>query len=202
MNQSLLYTFLILALTFTLSGCGEDEGGEEGDEGGSSTTALKQGWHFPGRDCLACHNVDLNPDKHLLFGGTLYKSSTISNQDDINNVCGGEYVINFLDAGANIVASSKNNVDTNSKGNKGKGNLFILQRKLRLLSAGSYYVQVTDTNGSVMAVTNGATHSFTSQDYNINNPADYGNRLACNACHIRGGNQAPLFVQNNLNLCK
>ena len=194
MKRIFLYTILALALTFTLSGCGEDEGGE-------TTATVTQGWHFPGRDCLACHNVDLNPDKHLLFGGTLYKSSTVASQDDINNVCGGDFVINILDASFNLVESSKNYVDTNSNGSKGKGNLFILQRKLRLLSAGSYYVQVTDINGSVMAVTNGASHNFSSQDYDINNPADFGNRLSCNSCHINGGTQPPLFVQANLNLC-
>jgi len=199
MKRNFLYSILVIALTFTLSGCGEDE-----EEGSSSTAAVTQGWHFPGRDCLACHNVDLNPDKHLLFGGTLYKSSTVTNQDDLNNVCGGDFVINFLDTAFQPVYSSKNYIDTNSKGNKGKGNLFILQRKLRLLTAGSYYVQVTDVNGSVMAVTSGATHKFTSQDYDINNPVDFGNRLACNSCHINGGSQAPLFVNSlaNLNLCK
>ena len=188
-------TLLLLSCTLILSGCGEDEG-EEG------VATQEQGWHFQGRDCLACHNSDLNEDKHLLFGGTLYKDANVTNQDDLNNICGGEFVINFLDGGFNTIYSSKDYIAQGSDGYKAKGNLFILQRELRLISAGNYYVQITDANGTVMAVTNGATHSFTSQDYDINNPADFANRLSCNACHIQGGAQAPLFVQANKNLCQ
>jgi len=197
MKREILYSVLALILTFTLSGCGEDEGGESG----SSTATVAQGWHFQGRDCLACHNSDLNPNKHLLFGGTFYKDSSVNNQDDINNVCGGEFVVNFLDNKFNTVYSSKDYKDASSKGYKGKGNLFILQRKLRLLTAGIYHVQITDTNGNVMA-TSGYSHSVSSGDYDINNPTDNANRISCNACHIRGGVRDPIYVQNNNNLCQ
>lgn len=190
-----IYFLLLLVTTLIFSGCGED-GGDE------SISTTVQGWHFQGRDCLACHNVDLNPDKHLLFAGTLYKDKNISNQDDLNNVCGGEFIVNFLDSSFSTVYSSNDYIDSNSDGYDAKGNIFILQRKLRLITAGDYYVQITDTNGSVMAVTNGATHSFTSGDYDIDNPADFSNRLSCNSCHSNSGVQDPLYVQVNKNLCK
>ena len=196
--MKLLSLSLLFLLAFILNGCGEDEGGEEGD---STTASSKQGWHFQGRDCQACHNVDLGSDKHLLIGGTLYKSSTVSNQDDIANTCGGEYLVKFLDNNGNTIYNSNDYKDVNSKGYKGKGNIFILQRKLRLLSAGTYYAQITDPNNSVMAIS-GYSHSFTSQDYDMNNPSDYANRLSCNSCHRNGGPQAPLYVQQNQSLCK
>ena len=195
MTKTIL-TLVLLSCTLIMSGC---EDGEEGGEG--TTTTAKQGWHFQGRDCLACHNSDLNEAKHLLYGATLYKDANVTNQDDLQNVCGGEFIVNFLDGGFNLIYSSKDYKAEGSNGYKAKGNLFILQRKLRLFSAGNYYIQITDANGTVMAVTNGATHSFTSQDYLSSNPADYANRLSCNACHIQGGNQKPLYVQINKNLC-
>ena len=189
--------FLILPLTLFLSACSEDEGGDS--EGTTTTTA--QGWHFQGRDCLACHNVDLNEDKHLLVGGTLYKSSTVSNQDDLNNVCGGDFVINFLDGNWNTIYSSKDYEDVNSKGYKAKGNLFILRRTLSQLTANTFHIQITDKSGTVFAVSN-YTHNFTTADYDINNPADSQNRVSCNSCHIKGGFTAPLYVQANVNKCK
>lgn len=185
-------TLLLSSLLF-LSGCG-DEDAEEG-----TTTA--QGWHFQGRDCLACHNVDLNPDKHLLYGGTLYKSQNITDQNDLNNICGGELVVNFLDTTNGTLAySSKNYVDPNSKGYDAKGNIFILQRELRLLSAGRYTIQITNKNGTQLAV--GGNHDFTSADYDINKDADFANRLACNRCHSNSGPQEPLYVEINSNLCQ
>ena len=188
-----IYFLLALFSTLILSGCGEDEGSE--------STASTQGWHFQGRDCLACHNVDLGEDKHLLYAGTFYRDANVSNQDDLNSVCGGKFVVNLLDSSFNVVYSSKDYEDSNSKGYNGKGNLFVLQRKLRLLSAGTYHAQITDANGTVMAVS-GYDHFFTSQDYDINNPADNLNRLSCNACHVKGGAQDPLYAQANKNLCQ
>jgi len=188
---------LIFPLVLFLSACGEDEG-EENDD---SSVASKQGWHFQGRDCLACHNVDLNEDKHLLVAGTLYKSQSVSNQDDLNNVCGGDFVINFLDAGSNIVYSSKDYEDLNSKGYEAKGNLFILRRRLSQLTAQTFYAQIADKNGTVFAVSN-YSHAFTTADYDINNPADFANRVSCNSCHIKGGVTSPLYVQANVSKCK
>jgi len=190
--------YLLFGVVLLLSGCGEDEGSEDDELTSSSVT---QGWHFQGRDCLACHNVDLAEERHLLFGGSVYKDANIINQDDINNTCGGELLVKFLDTttGATLY-NSKNYKAVNSPGYNAKGNIFILQRELRLLSAGAYYIQITDANGSIMAAS--GAHQFTSQDYNIHNPVDFNNRLSCNSCHIKGGIQSPLYIQVNKNLCK
>ena len=77
-----IVSLLLIGATFFFSGCGEDEDDE------NNITATTQGWHFQGQDCLAYHNTDLNPDKHLLFGGTLYVDQSVQNQDDLNNMCG------------------------------------------------------------------------------------------------------------------
>lgn len=193
MNKNIFYLLLVVVL---LSGCGEDE-----DEDNGNSLSSTQGWHYPGRDCLACHNVDLSEDKHLLFAGTVYKNSAISNQDDIDNTCGGELLIEILDSAFNPVYNSKDYKDSSSSGYKGKGNIFILQRQLRLLGAGRYSVRITDVNGTTMAQSR-ATHQFTSQDYDINNPIDWNNRLSCNSCHVKGGSQDPLYIEINANLCE
>ncbi|WP_428738314.1 hypothetical protein [Sulfurimonas sp.] len=188
---ALLFTLITMFLTF--SGCGE--------EGTNTSATAEQGWHFQGRDCLACHNIDLGDDKHLLFGGTLYKNESVSNQDDLTNVCGGKFVINFLDSSFNTIYSSTDYEVSDSKGYKAKGNLFVLQRMLPRIASGSYYVQITDENGTVMAVSQSASHLYTSADYDINNPDDLNNRLVCNACHSNNGIQSPIYVQANVNLC-
>ena len=188
-----LHGVLILFMLIGFLGC-EDE---EGEEGSASTT---QGWHFQGRDCLACHNVDLQDERHLFIGGTLFKSSVVNDQDDLANSCGGEWVINFLDSGSNTIHSSLSFTDSNSKGYKGKGNLFILARMLDSIS-GDYYVQIEDKFGNEVALSNGL-HNFTYNNYDITNSADYANRRSCNACHVTGGATAPLFVQSNQQLCE
>ena len=200
MKKSLNF-LLISTMMIFMVGCGEDESGEETTA--TSSSEVVQGWHFQGRDCLACHNVDLQESKHLVFGGTLYKEKVVSNQDDLNNVCGGDFIINYLDNNSNVVYSSKDYIDVNSKGDKGKGNLFILKRELALISAGSYTIEVTTQDGTTMAKS-GPTHNFTSQDYDINNPQDTNNRVSCNACHINGGEQPPLYVNFTANntLCQ
>jgi len=192
--QKYIYTLLFASL-FLLSGCGEDEASED------SVATAAQGWHYPGRDCLACHNLDLGVDKHLLLAGTVYKDSNVTNQDDINNVCGGELLVEILDSSFNPVYNSKEFKDSSSSGYNGKGNIFILQRKLRLLSAGTYALRITDANGTIMAVSN-SSHKFTSQDYDINSPADWDNRLSCNSCHRVGGATDPLYIQVNKTLCQ
>ncbi|MBU0720906.1 hypothetical protein KJ877_06145 [bacterium] len=196
MKKTILF-LLLLSTALFLSGCGEEEEGEEQ----SSTVSGVQGWHFQGRDCLACHNVDLQEEKNLLFGGTLYKDQNITDQDDLNNVCGGKQIINLYDSGFNLTYSSKDYEDLDSKGYKGKGNIFILKRMLYSVSPGDYYVQITDENANVLAVST-QTHAFSSLPYDINNSADINNRVSCNSCHIKGGVQAPLFAQINKNLCE
>ncbi len=193
MKKTIQHLFLILIIIF-MSAC-------EAEEGNNSAATTVKGWHFQGRDCLACHNVDLNENKHLIVGGTLYKSSNISNEDDLNNVCGGNLVVKFLDANFNTVYSSKDYEDVNSKGYKAKGNLFILSRTHFPLSAETFHVQIEDKNGTVFAVSN-FTHNFTTDDYDINNRQNRSNRISCNACHIKGGFTSVLYAQLHQNQCK
>ena len=200
MKKKMIFLFIV-ALSLILSGCGNDEGSGASE---SNTTAT-QGWHFQGRDCLACHNVDLATEEHLLIGGTLYKNQSVQNQDDLNETCGGEIVVNFYDNPFATVPSysSSDYKDVNSKGYKGKGNLFILQRKLGLISAGDYYIELATTNGDVLA--DRYLHKFSSQSYDINNPIDWTNRVSCNACHSSQKNAPayPLYVKTSaVSLCK
>ncbi len=201
MKKNLLYLLLTL-FVFTLSGCGDEDGGDSEDSGAKA--AVKQGWHFPGRDCLACHNVDLKQEKYLLVAGTLYKDKNVSNEDDLNNVCGGEIVINLYDTNnpANLIYSSTSYKDANSKGYNGKGNLFILQRKLGIISSGEYYIELATPNAQVLAKK--YLHRFSAQPYDINNPVDYSNQLSCNACHSSQASSKawPLYVTTSVSLCK
>ncbi len=183
-------------MTLLFNGCSESENGE----GNENSTAQAQGWHQQGRDCLACHNEDLNPDKHLLFGGTLYKDQYITDQNNLSSMCGGDLIVNFLDENGVVQYSSKDFIANGSKGYKAKGNIFIMQRQLRLLGAGIYYIQITDANANQLA--GPARHTFSSADYNTNNPTDPNNELSCNACHNVGGIQYPLYVEENGNLCR
>ena len=201
MKKYIVYLLLTL-FALTLSGCGEEE---EGGEGDATSSASTQGWHFQGRDCLACHNVDLQQEKYLLVAGTLYKSSSISDQEDFNSMCGGEIVVNFYDTNnpANLIYSSTNYKDANSKGYKGKGNLFILQRKLGIISSQDYYIELATPNNEVLA--DKYLHRFSAQPYDINNPADNANQLSCNACHSSQttSKALPLYVKSSaVSLCK
>jgi len=198
MKKSLFY-ILAFGIIMLIAGCGDDSSENEAD---STTARTAQGWHFQGRDCLACHNVDLQDQKNLLFGGTVYKDSTVTNKDDLNNVCGGDLIVNFIDSSTIATTySSTNYVDPNSKGNKGKGNIFILKRLLSS-SYGSFYIQITDKNGTVLA-TSTTPHNFNAQTYDINHPLDLNNRISCNACHTEGGvGLHPLYTQINKNLCQ
>ena len=192
--MKILQGVLVLFMLIGFLGC-EDEDGEEDS---ASTT---QGWHFQGRDCLACHNVDLQGEKHLIVGGTLFKIANVTDQDNLDNSCGSEeLVINFLDSSFNLIDSSRSYSDSSSNGYKGKGNLFILARTMDTL-VGDYYVQITTQNGNELAQSSGL-HRFTDTPYDITNSADNANRRSCNACHLQGGQTSPLYVQRNPQLCE
>lgn len=193
---------LFLLLVLLIAGCEEIEG-EEGEEGGAVT--LKQGWHFQGRNCLACHNVDLQKDRHLLLAGTLFKGKDVQNPDDISSVCGGKLYVQLVDRFFNVVHDSRNYRDDNSRGIRGKGNLFILTRKLSHLK-GDYYVRIITENGTTIAQS-ATLHKFT--DINSydprKNPYDSANRFSCNTCHKfpnpQGGAPGWIYPQN-ASLCK
>ena len=201
MKVKLLISLLLFTASIgLLTSCGE---GEEG-EGTNTSTITKQGFHMSGRDCLACHNYDLQSVRHLTVGGTVFKTQTVNNVNDVNNLCGGNLKIKFIDASnpSNVIDST-NYEDPNSKGYKGKGNVFILSRKLPNLQ-GNYYVQITDENNNVIAVSK-LPHAFTSGYYDITNPSDLSNRYSCNACHSvkpKGGAPGVIYPNTNSNLCK
>jgi len=194
-------TFFLLSIILLLNGCSEDEGNE-----GDAPVSVAQGWHFQGRDCLACHNVDLKENRHLLMAGTLYKNQYVplSELDNVDKMCGGDLVINLYDGNAptNLIYSSKNYEDTASKGYKAKGNLFILQRKLALISQGDYFVEITDGNGNILA--NKSKHHFSAQPYDSSNPQNNNNALSCNACHspVANATTYPIYVDTNTSYCK
>ncbi|MDQ7043168.1 MAG: hypothetical protein Q9M34_06500, partial [Sulfurimonas sp.] len=95
---------------------------------------------------------------------------------------------------------SKKYVDPNSKGNRGKGNIFILQRMLGSVNANNYLIEITDKNGTVLTT---KLHNFSGGTYDINNPQDGSNRISCNACHSKDGGVTPIFVDfNKQNLCQ
>jgi len=186
-----LYLLWLLLTPLLFVGCSDTQ-----DEESASTT---QGWHFQGRDCLACHNYDLGADKKLLVAGTLFKSSSVTDVNDLNESCGGEFIINFLDSSYAKQISSRDYEDINSDGYKGKGNIFMLSKMLDTLN-GNYFIQIVDkdTNNTLALSLN---HSFNTSEYNISNPVNYGNRLSCNACH-NGDTVSYIYAQSNQDICE
>ena len=97
---------------------------------------------------------------------------------------------------------SKDYEDPNSRGYKGKGNLFILKRKLASLT-GTYFIRILTEDGVRLAQSL-TPHSFTSSFDKIN-PADLMNRYSCNACHSKnplGGATGGIYAQTNVNRCQ
>lgn len=177
-----LYLIFLIILPIVFTGCGEDE---------KPSLDVPQGWHYQGRDCLGCHNVDLENNKHLLVGGTLYKNSTVTDGNDLSQVCGGEFVIEFFDTVPSLQISSVDYEDLNSSGYQGKGNMFILSRKLDTLSL-NYFIRISDRNNNVLV--SSTLHQFNSSDYNINSSTNLNNTLSCNSCHRLGGIRQPIRV--------
>jgi len=174
----LIRLLIVLGLLLSVISCGEDE--EEDDYEEYSQTITAQGWHMQGRNCLACHNVDLGAEKHLTIGGTVYKTADVTNPDDLTQVCGGNIHVNFVDKKTGeVIVSSLDYVDPNSKGYDAKGNIFILSRKLPNLQ-GSFIIQIVDDKNNILAVS--GEHTFET-GYNNNDPTDDDNRYSCNACH-------------------
>ncbi len=183
--KSYLFHLFCIVLMLVLSACGEE--GEESD------TAVKvaQGLHFQGRDCMGCHNVNLDTSRALLVAGTVYKSSTMpASKEDMSLVCGGNIGIELWDSGyTTLLYRSKDYVDPNSKGNLGKGNIFILKRMLGAIVNNNYGIKIVDANGVVLATVN---HILNGQAYDPKNPIDYNNRISCNACH--SNTRSPIYV--------
>lgn len=181
-NISLLLAILFAA---SLSACG-----------GTDVGNIVAGWHFQGRDCLSCHMVDLQAQRHLTVAGTVFKAPSVNDLDDLNNVCNGNLRLQFLDTGMRVAFDSQDYEDQNSKGYKGKGNIFILNRKLASIQ-GLYFIKLLAEDGTLLAQS--GIHQFTSS-FDRNNPADINNRYSCNACHsLSPSGTAPGLIYPTIN---
>jgi hypothetical protein len=186
-----LYRLIIyLTFSFFLIGCGEDV----------SVAENETGWHFQGRDCLACHNIDLGVEKNLVVGTTLFKSTSITDMDDLNNSCGVDLAIEFINDDYSVAYSTANYYDGSSKGYKGRGNIFLLDRLFNSTLNGAYKVRIVDRLSGISFAQSSTVHNFSGADYDIDNPGDTNNRISCNACH--GVSTPVVYVQYNENLCK
>jgi len=180
-----------ISTLFVFSSCSQDE----------SVASDETGWHYQGRDCLACHNIDLEYDKHLVVAGTMFKDAVVDDVDDLNSVCDLDMALEFLNADYSIAYSTAEYYDANSNGNQGRGNVFLSEKLFETTINGSYYIRVIDrVNGNTMAQST-TLHDFSGAEYTISLAEDFENRLSCNACH-NGGVTTPLFVQYNTTLCK
>ena len=178
------YKIIIFLLLFGLfqNGCTEDN------------NLNTQGLHFQGRNCIACHNNDLQEDRHLIIGGTLFKSPSNADGENLNTICNETLLINFLNENnRSIQYSSKLST---SKGNKGKGNFFILEDENNQNITGSYIMQIikNDHNKTILADSLNQVHRFNDI---ITDSVDLNNRYSCNSCHTKGGLTKPLFPNKN-----
>lgn len=182
MPKMILSALVGVYLLLFFSGCGSDE------ETASSTPS--SGWHFQGRNCLACHNQNLQADRHLIYGGTVYRSSSaIVDKEDLSQVCGGVSIELWDSSHTTRLYRFGDYNDTNSKGYLGKGNVFILKRMLSSITSQNYGIDIVDHNGVILAQ---VLHQLSGADYDPNYPQDYSNRISCNACH--SNNVAPIYV--------
>ena len=159
----------------------------------SESDSTSKGLHFQGRDCIACHNIDLQKEKHLIIGGTLFKNTLPSNGENLNTLCDEEMIINFLDEN-NLSKVVHHSISSSSKGNKGKGNFFMLQRENQAIS-GEYIMQIVNKKGTILAQSN-RDHDFNTI---LINDADPENRYSCNSCHTseKGGFTTPMISNKN-----
>ncbi|MBF0466833.1 MAG: hypothetical protein HQK88_11395 [Nitrospirae bacterium] len=191
--------FVLLALmALVVLSCGSGGGGGGSSSSGStyfSTTTTTTstasgttpGWHNQGLNCLYCHStVFAGSTKQLLIGGTVFKTVTVSDTDNVSNACNANVHVQLVDPSFTVVYDSLNYVDTVSNADNGTGNIFILSRKLSSLT-GEYYMRlVTGDNITIGQSRN--LHTFTS-NYDNSTPADLLNRYSCNVCH----NATPQF---------
>ena len=153
------------------------------------------GYHFQGKDCLLCHNVDLEESSHLAFGGTVF--SSVPTLDTINTkavYCNKPLFVQLLnDLNNSVQYDSRDNNKVGDPGFKAEGNIF----SKTAIPAGSYLVKVIDLNGTevLSSVDEIAVHDFGGH-FNPDAPNDNANRYSCNACHKINGSASPLVAQN------
>jgi len=184
-------TILILFFSIIFIGCGS---------GSSNPSGTDTSYHFQGRDCLSCHNVDLQENSHLTIGGTIYKNSDVNNSDDLDQVCETSMKILLTDTLDNVIIDSSQTQAKNSPGLLGKGNFFILKKDIPSIT-GRYIVKIVNEQNKL--ITSSLVHSFKSE-FNESNPTDSSNRYSCNSCHnnpAKGGAPGRLYAYNN-SLCK
>ncbi len=183
MNNSFVrYAICVLLVLMALIAASCGSGGSGSSSSGSSSTSSSgstTGWHNQGRDCLYCHNTDLESDKHLVIGGTVFKTMTVSDVDNVTDACNTTVYVQFLDPALNVAYDSSSY--SSSEGEHGTGNIFILSRKLASLT-GEYTIRLITSDGTVIAQSRNR-HSFTTGSYDSSNPTDIFNRYSCNACH-------------------
>lgn len=187
--MKLYMSIFTIVLSFIVTGCDETE-----------TQSSKSGFHFQGRDCLACHNIDLGIDKKLVVGGSMFKDKNITDFDNLENSCNADMAIVFLNSNYSVEESGANFFDGNSHGNNGQGNIFLLDRLFNSSLNGSYRIRIIERTSGVSLAQSTELHDFSGNEYEIDNPDDNSNRLSCNGCH--GVSTLPLYVQYNKNICK
>ncbi|MBF0458984.1 MAG: hypothetical protein HQK99_13935 [Nitrospirae bacterium] len=203
----------ILMLTLIVS-CFEGSGGNAGGSSSSTVTVTSGNSgtvttgssvsHNQAKDCLLCHNTELQSSGNLIIGGTMYIASSVSSVDDLDNcyvdnsnATASSIRIQFVDNNSNVAVDSNNYIDSFSKGYNARGNLFILGRMMTTNLSGSYYIRLLNSNGVQIAGSN-RTHNFLN-DYSSTYPNDVNNRYSCNACHLSspsGG--APGLIYPNM----
>ena len=164
----------------------------------TSDVIKEDGHHFQGRDCLSCHNVDLESKKHLGFGGSVFSSSTLDS-DDKSTYCNKPLFVQFLDSNNSIAFDSKDTNKLEDPGFKAVGNFFTLLRN-DTVPKGSYTMRIytpDGANGTTIIQSSNGSHTFTSK-FDKENPQDPTNRYSCNACHSIGGSKG-LIVSSQCN---
>ena len=185
------YKLIVYLAIFSLFiGCSEDE----------SVAENETGWHFQGRDCLACHNIDLGIEKNLVVGTTLFKRADVTDKDNLDNSCEADLAIEFINEDYSVAYSTAKYYDGSSKGYKGRGNIFLLDRLFNSNLNGAYKLRIVDRLSGISFAQSATLHNFSGADYDIDNPDDTNNRISCSACH--GVSTPVVYVQYNENLCK
>ena len=158
--------------------------------GCSSESRRVSGTHFQGKDCLHCHNVDLQKESHLAFGATLFQEEpNVENFEDLEIFCNIPLFLQLKKTDGSIVYDSSKTITADEPGVNGDGNLFALLQK-QAIPNGSYLVNIINKSGDTL-LDSGTTHAFNGS-YDANKTDDDSNRYSCNACHRINGSQAPL----------
>jgi hypothetical protein len=140
------------------------------------------GTHFQGKDCMACHNVELKQPLSQQFAGTLFANSTGTKR------CKVTPYIELYDPSGDITFSGQFQTSYSGDGN------FAYFNPTNKVS-GNFLVRILDKEGALLSQST-LSHNF-NDTYQINSPSDTQNRFSCNACHSQnpaGGAPGVLHV--------